>query len=87
MPQPQEIGKLEEATLIGLIEAVSDAPDGYGELEQDGPPVLVIQTLNEDVTACSGEYGVPHLELGLFVLGVLGEEVLCFCVHFVIPGV
>ena len=76
MPYPPKTGKLEEATLTGLREAASDAPDGYGELKQDGPPVLVIQTLNEDVTACSSEYGVPHSELGLFVLGVLeGEEV------------
>ena len=76
MTRTQETGKLEEATLTGLREAVSDAPNGYGELKQDGPPVLVIQTLNEDVTACSSEYGVPHSELGLFVLGVLeGEEV------------
>ena len=34
----------------------------------------MIQTLTEDVTACSDEYGVPHSELGLFVLGVLEED-------------
>ena len=64
---------------MGLRGAVGDAPDVYGELEQGGPLVLVIQTLTEDVTACSGEYGVPHSELGLFVLGVLdGEKVQLF---------